>query len=100
MTLPGTDYELKTTFWMDFTIADAFGTDAVQDTFNRAFSEWKTDHIYLTELVMVLNHKSWQHHRTNRALCNLYADLYWKAAGEAETTLTGDALRYYLNVTD
>jgi len=31
------DYEFKTTFWMDFTIADAFGLDAVRDTFKRSF---------------------------------------------------------------
>ena len=38
-------YEFKTTFWMDFTIADKFGIEAVKDTFKRAFSEWKTDYI-------------------------------------------------------
>lgn len=32
-------YEPKTTFFSDFTIADAFGAKAVQDTFNRAFAE-------------------------------------------------------------
>ena len=26
-------YETKTTFWEDFTIADAFGVDAINDTF-------------------------------------------------------------------
>ena len=50
-------YEPKTTFWMDFSIADKFGIEAIVDTFNHAFKEWHTDHIYLTELVMVLNHK-------------------------------------------
>ena len=54
-------YKPKTTFWQDFSIADLYGADAVQDTFNRAFDEWKTDYIYLTELVLVLNHKAWQH---------------------------------------
>ena len=34
-------YELQTTFWEDFTIADRFGLSAIQDTFNRAFEEWK-----------------------------------------------------------
>ena len=34
-------YELQTTFWNDFSIADRFGLSAVQDTFNRAFKEWK-----------------------------------------------------------
>ena len=50
-------YKFKTTFWSDFSIADRFGLDAVQDTFNRAFAEWKSNVIYLTELVLVLNWK-------------------------------------------
>ena len=32
-------YELQTTFWNDFSIADRFGLSAIQDTFNRAFEE-------------------------------------------------------------
>ena len=60
LTLPGNPaheigYTPQTTFWEDFSIADPFGLEAVQDTFNRAFEEWKSDHIYLTELVLVLN---------------------------------------------
>ena len=31
----------KTTFWEDFSIAERFGLSAIQDTFNRAFKEWK-----------------------------------------------------------
>ena len=34
-------YEVKTTFWEDFSIAERFGLSAIQDTFNRAFKEWK-----------------------------------------------------------
>lgn len=34
-------YELQTTFGDDFSIADRFGLSAIQDTFNRAFEEWK-----------------------------------------------------------
>ena len=52
-------YETMTTFWQDFTIADNFGVDAVNDTYNRAFNSWKDDYRYLTELVMVLNWKIW-----------------------------------------
>ena len=38
----------STTFPMDFSIADKFGTDAIRDTYNRAFNEWKGqyNHIY------------------------------------------------------
>lgn len=30
-------YELLTSFWEDFSIADQFGLKAIQDTYNRAF---------------------------------------------------------------
>ena len=50
-------YKPMTTFWQDFSIADAFGVAAVEDTFKRAFNEWKGNYRYLTELVMILNHK-------------------------------------------
>lgn len=33
--------EVQTTFWEDFSIADHFGLNAIQDTYNRAFAEWK-----------------------------------------------------------
>ena len=94
-------YEPKTTFWQDFSIADRFGLSAVKDTYKRSFKEWKTDVIYLTELVMVLNHKSWEHNdRGDIQLASLYADLYHETAQYAYENLTGDDLQYYLDVTD
>ena len=47
------DYECQTTFWEDFSIADAFGEDAVKDTFKRAFEEWKDDYRYLTDILQI-----------------------------------------------
>lgn len=61
-------YKMKTTFWNDFTIADAFGTEAVQNTFDRAFPDWRGDVVYLTELVLVLNWKIYEfYEKTNEA---------------------------------
>lgn len=37
-------YETKTTFWEDFSIADAFGADAIKDTFDRSFKNWKNNY--------------------------------------------------------
>ena len=54
--------EIKTMFWEDFSIAERFVLSAIQDTFNRAFKEWKEDYEFLTELVLVLNYKIWQYH--------------------------------------
>lgn len=95
------EYEYKTTFWNDFTIADKFGLDAIQDTFNRAFNEWKTDYVYLTDLVMVLNHKLWEHYEAgNNDFAVLY-DKLWKEADEyACENLKGKEAEYYFNVTD
>ena len=93
-------YTPITTFWQDFSIADAFGASAVKDTFNRAFAEWKNDYKYLTELVMVLNHKSWQHYEKNPQLSELYVTLFRKADGYAVNNLRGDELTYFYRVTD
>lgn len=58
-------YTVQTTFWEDFTIADRFGLSAIRDTYNRAFKEWNENYKFLTELVLVLNHKIWQHHKSH-----------------------------------
>lgn len=101
MTLPGTDYEMQTTFWTDFSIADVFGVEAVQDTYDRAIEEWKDHAVYLTELVMVLNHKCWQHYDAGHgSLCKKYEELYYKADTYAMDHLKGDDLQYYLQTTD
>lgn len=100
MKLPCTDYELLTTFWMDFSIADRSGTKAVKDTFDRAFAEWKDNYVYLTELVMILNHKTWQWYENDDDLSKQYDGLYQQASAWAEQNLTGEALSYYYQTTD
>lgn len=92
--------ETKTTFWMDFSIADRFGISAVKDTFNRAFKEWKGNYIYLTELVMVLNHKIWEHYEHNEPLARVYNDLWEKADNYACEHLKGEELSYFYRTTD
>lgn len=93
-------YELKTTFWEDFTIADKLGEDAVRDTYKRAFEEWKGNYVYLTELVVILNHKIWQHYETNRAIAALYHELWQEADDYAVKNLTGKELDYFYKTTD
>lgn len=93
-------YEPKTTFWQDFSIADRFGADAVQDTYNRAFAEWKTNTVYFTEMVMVLNHKIWQHYQHDDVLSTLYDKLWQEADLYATDHLKGKDLTYYYQTTD
>lgn len=77
ITLRNGRYNARTTFYSDFSIANRFGADAITDTFERAFREWKDDIIYLTELSMVTNHFSWEH-SDNEELCGIYCELYFR----------------------
>lgn len=93
----------ENTFYMDFTIADVFGVNAVKDTYKRAFKEWKTDYKMLTALVVTLNHKIWEHYEATpkrQDLVELYNNLWTQAEEYAITHLKGGDLEYYLEVTD
>ena len=93
-------YEMVSTFPMDFSIADKFGLDAVRDTFKRAFDEWKDNYIYLTELVITLNWKIFEHYQTNSLLASLYNDLWEEADSYACENLKDEELLHFYRVTD
>ena len=95
-----TGYKPFTTFYEDFSIADMFGASAVKDTYKRAFKEWRSDHKYLTELIMVLNWKIFEHYETNDRLAQLYNTLFREADEWACENLKGDELSYYIETTD
>ena len=84
-------YTVQTTFWEDFTIADLFGLSA---------KEWNEDYKFLTELVLVLNHKIWQHHKSHPEVAALYNDLWKQADLYAVENLKDDELNYFFEVTD
>lgn len=94
------DYELKTTFWTDFSIADRYGIPAIRDTYNRAFEEWKDNYIYLTELVMVLNWKIWQWYENREEFAEVYNELWEMADMYAMENLHGEEMNYFIRTTD
>ena len=94
-------YTPTTTFWTDFSIAEPFGLQAVQDTFDRAFEEWKREYKYLTELVMVLNHKCNIHYELeNYQASELYETLYYQLRDYALDKLKDKELDYFIETTD
>lgn len=96
-----TGYKPITTFYEDFSIADKFGKAAVKDTYKRALETAKfMGYKYLTEFVMALNWKIWEHYENNEPLARVYNDLWEKAAQYAVETLTGAELQYYFETTD
>ena len=73
---------------------------AIRDTYNRAFKEWNENYKFLTELVLVLNHKIWQHHKSHPEVAALYNDLWKQADLYAVENLKDDELNYFFEVTD
>lgn len=99
MVLPN-GYEMTTTFMRDFDIADMFGENAIKDTFNRAFNEWKDNYVYLTELVIALNWHIYKWYSKNDVLALLYNEL-WELADEyACENLNGEELSFFYRITD
>ena len=96
-----TGYKPKTTFYEDFSIADHFGQAAVKDTFNRGFeTAIFMGYEYLTEFVMVLNWKIWEHYEANEALARLDNELWEKADLYAQENLKGEELSYFYRTID
>lgn len=95
-----TGYKPITTFWMDFSIADNFGAEAIIDTYNAAFGFWKDNYKYLTELVMVLNHKIWQWYETDEKKARLYNNLWEKTNKYGWENLKDDELTYFYRTLD
>ena len=94
-------YKMVSTFPSDFTIADKFGENAIRDTFNRAFNEWKSNYVYLTELVISLNWKIWEHYeKGNQEIAKVYNELWEQADNYACENLKGEELSFFYRVTD
>ena len=95
-----TGYKPLTTFYTDFSIADKFGSDAIKDTFNRAFNEWKNDYNYITELTMALNWKIFEHNENRPNIAEVYNSLWERMDHWCQENLKGEELDYYYTTTD
>lgn len=94
-------YEPISTFYSDFTIAEFVGgIPAVKDTYNRCVKSWSNDVKYVTELVMVLNHKIWEHYNTNNDLSLVYNNLCQELDTWCMDNLKGKDLQYFISTLD
>ena len=76
---------------VDFKIADAFGAEAIIDTYKRAKSEWHFSVEYMAELVLSLY---WAI-TTNIKFASLYYDLWQDCHKFCCSHFTGDDLTKY-----
>lgn len=93
------------TFWETFDDAEQSGTDTIQVIAKMAFERWKDSVKELTDLVMVINHKCWEHYRLdNSELSSLYGDLYYfyyeKAINYLESKGRDEDISYFIRTLD
>ncbi len=95
-----TGYEVRPTFWDDFTMKEDFGVDAVRDTYRAAFMSWRDNAKYLAELVMALDRKIWWWYKRDSEMAELYERCWREAEAWGRDNLRGDDNLYYLRTTD
>ena len=94
-------YTQRTTFWDDFTLAEKFGIPAIERTYRNAFNSWKTDVVFITELVLVLNWKMLymdERHMTEKSV--MYYKFWVELSNWCERHLEAGAYEYFINITD
>lgn len=95
-----TGYRPITTAYMDLSIAEPFGVNTVTVTAHRLQKAFGGDYKELTELVMALNWKIWEHYQTRPNLARVYNRLWEEASAYAESHLEGEQLEYYYRTID
>ena len=94
-------YTQRTTFWDDFTLAEKLGLPAIERTYRNAFNSWKTNVVFITELVLVLNWNMLymdERHMTEKSV--MYYKCWVELSNWCERHLEAGAYEYFLNVTD
>ena len=82
-------------------VADAFGVDAIKDTFDSAMRSWSSDIKYLTELTMVMSWKCGIYFEEgNYEYNHLYHDLYYTVKDYVYDHFEDDDLDYFYSTTD
>ena len=95
------DYNIVSTFASDFAIADAFGADAVEDTYERSMASFNEDVFMLTEMSLVLNWAIWRYWELHEQELSIMYDKLWKKLDNyIMSHFTGDELEFYIKTTD
>ena len=91
-------YTPITGFYQDFGIAEFFGYDGIQETYDNALENWFNNTAYFTEFVMVLNWKVFEWQNIDKELSQFYNKLWTQAYTKVENEWTEKQLKYYYSV--
>lgn len=95
-----TGYTCITTYYEDLSIAENFGISSIKETLQRAAEHAKVDYQMLTELVMMVNWKSWRWADENPKLSQFYAKEYYRLYEYALNNLNRDEIDYFCRTLD
>lgn len=105
------DYERKTTYTNDFSIAEwcvpIESMSAIADTLKNALENWRDDIEFFAEIIMVVNMKSWEHAaRGNNEYGMMYSELYYMVQSlyfdwfDESNKKHAEAMQYYYDYVD
>lgn len=105
------DYERKTTYTSDFSIAEwcvpIEGMSAIASTMRNALQNWRDSIEFFAEIIIVLNLKSWEHAaRKNNQYAQMYSDLYYMVRDlyfdwfDSDNKQHDKAMEYYYDYVD
>lgn len=96
---------MRETFWEAFDEAEEGGNATIITIANILYQRWRDSIHELTDLIMVINHKSWDHYqKRNVGFQELYTDLYYKYYEKAieylEKEHRDEDLTYFIRTLD
>lgn len=105
------DYERKTTYTSDFSIAEwcvpVEGMNAIAATLRNALTNWCDSIEFFAEIIIVLNMKAWEHDaRGNQEYSQMYYELYLMVKDlyfewfDEENKQHDKAMEYYYDYVD
>ena len=96
-----TGYTPITDYWKQFSMAELYGKDKIDQTYKKLFRASKKKYKQLTELVMILNWKCWYWNTyMNYEYSKLYEELYYEADTYGIEHLKDDELTYFWRTLD
>jgi hypothetical protein len=105
------DYERKTTYTSDFSIAEwcvpVEGMSAIASTLRNALTNWRDNVEWFAEILLVINLKSWEHAaRGNNEYGKMYSELFYMVQAlyfdwfDESNKKHGEAMEYYYQYVD
>ena len=105
------DYERKTTYTSDFSIAEwcvpVEGMSAIASTLRNALTNWRDNVEWFAEILLVVNLKSWEHAaRGNNEYGKMYSELFYMVQAlyfdwfDENNPKHGEAMDYYYQYVD